>query len=543
LPEELGLGRLLMPNENPKENRNPEKSTRLTPLSLNRLALPELKHATHVHQEAHKNASGTFALSPDGRYLIADSETVRIFGVGSAEELSTIPPEVLDQKYVDPVRRLEFRKALEIYGVADGFENQVKRADGTTVWISESATTTRDNNDERIAYFGSLTDITDLHRNQEEDAQFQKLHVLGKLAAAVAHDFNNILTVIKGYSEFLLEAAASGKRIDSTQIEQIHRASVRGAGLTRQLLAFSRQEAPYIRTISLNFILKDMEKMLRFMLGHEIELSLHLDERLGNIKADSGQLQQIIMNLVANSRDAISGAGTITVRTLNLKMNENEAAQLGLSPGRYALLTVHDTGGGIPAKDLERVFEPLYTTKEPGRGTGLGLSTVCTLVEKYGGEIFVDSEPRVGTAFTLLFPRVDGEASRSTGIFPVFGGEVSQISGTMLVAEEDEMVRFFICEVLRRGGCAVVDASNAGEALLASEKIKRLDLLIADFSMRYLSGPELANRLRKHHPSLKVLYLSGPIIPGASVEYPCLPKPFSGSELCERIAEVLIEGN
>jgi len=286
-----------------------------------------------------------------------------------------------------------------------------------------------------------------------------------------------------------------------------------------------------------------MEKMLRFMLGHEIELSLHLDERLGNIKADSGQLQQIIMNLVANSRDAISGAGTITVRTLNLKMNEREAAQLGLSPGRYALLSVRDTGGGIPAKDLERVFEPLYTTKEPGRGTGLGLSTVCTLVEKYAGEIFVDSEPGAGTAFTLLFPRVDGEASRSTGIFPVFGGEVSQISGTMLVAEEDEVVRFFICEVLRRGGCAVVDASNAGEALLASEKIKRLDLLIADFSMRYLSGPELANRLRKHHPTLKVLYLSGPIIPGASVEYPCLPKPFSGSELCERIAEVLIEGN
>ncbi len=528
-----------MANENSKENRNREKSTRITPLPLNRLAPPELKHATHLHHDARQKASGTFALSQDGRYMIADSETVRIFGVASAEELSTMAPEVLDQRYVDTVRRLEFRKALQIYGIADGFENQVKRSDGTTVWISESATTSRDTSDQKIAYFGSLTDITELHRNQEADAQFQKLQVLGKLAAGVAHDFNNILTVIKGYSECLLEATASGKGIDSSQIEQIHRASVRGAGLTRQLLAFSRQEAPYIRTINLNYILKDMEKMLRFMLGHGIKLSVHLDERLGNIRADSGQVQQIVMNLVANSRDAVSNAGTITVRTLNLKMNENEAARLDISSGRYVLLSVHDTGKGIPAKDLDRIFEPLYTTKEPGRGTGLGLSTVCTLVEKYGGDIFVDSELGAGTAFTLLFPRVDGEASRSTGIFPVFGGEVSQISGTILVAEEDEVVRTFMCEALRRRGCVVVDASNAGEALLASEKIKRLDLLIADFSMRYMSGPELANRLRRYHPSLMVLYLSGPIIPGASVEYPCLPKPFSGSELCERIAEVL----
>jgi two-component system, cell cycle sensor histidine kinase and response regulator CckA len=279
--------------------------------------------------------------------------------------------------------------------------------------------------------------------------------------------------------------------------------------------------------------------MLRFMLGTSIELRINLDDRLGSVKADSGHIQQIIMNLVDNARDAITGKGTITVRTLNLKMNDDEAAELGLAPGRYVLLSVRDTGKGIPAKDLDLIFEPLYTTKPLGRGTGLGLSTVCALIEKYDGDIFVDSEPGTGTAFTLLFPRVDGEASRSTGIFPVFDIDARRIDGTVLVAEEDEVVRAFICEVLQRRGCTVIDASNAGEALLASEKIARLDLLIANLCMRHLSGPELAKRLATIHHNMKVLFLSGSMIPGASLDEPTLPKPFSGSELCERIDGIL----
>jgi two-component system, cell cycle sensor histidine kinase and response regulator CckA len=522
-----------------RDRQNPPNHKQPLSLHLNRVVQTDLMHSTHVRTETPKTNAGRFALSSEGRFTFADSETIRILGVASAEELLAMSPQLFDEKYVDSVRRLEFRKALEIYGVAERFENQLKRPDGATVWISESASATPDDANRGVAYVGNLWDISELRRNQEADAQAQKLKILGKLAAGVAHDFNNILTVIKGYSEFLLETVATGKSVDNSQIEQIHRASVRAAGLTRQLLSFSRQEVPYIRLVSLNYILKDMEKMLRFMLGTRIGLTVNLDERLGNIKADSGQVQQIIMNLIANARDAITGEGAITVRTLNLKMNEEEASQLELAAGRYVLLSVRDTGKGIPAEHLDRIFEPLYTTKEPGQGTGLGLSTVCTLVEKYGGEIFVDSESGVGTAFTLLFPRVDGEASRSTGIYPVFGLGPATIGGTILIAEEDEVVRSFICQVLQRRGCNVVDTSSAGEALLAAEKIKKVDLLVTDLSMKYLSGPELAVRMRIIHPNVKALYLSGPIIPGASMAFPTLPKPFGGGELCERIVEVL----
>jgi len=495
-----------------------------------------LSHSTHIASDLTRGTTGTMQMCSDGRFVMADLTAARIFGFPSPAELLEAPQNAIEQAYVDSARRFEFRKALASFGAVERFENQILRPDGSKIWIRESANLVQTAQGEFV-YETSVEDITFRRASESSSQQIQKIEILGKLAAAVAHDFNNLLTVIKGYSELIIEQTKSDS-VYRPQLEQIHLATVRGAALTRQLLTFSRQDIPHLQNINVNAIIQDLEKMLRFMVGKQIQLSVSLDDRLGCIRADSGQIVQILMNLVANARDAIANNGVISLQTRNYKVTDHDALPLHIEPGRYVTLTVEDTGHGIAAENLARISEPFFTTKETGRGTGLGLATVAGLVDKFGGELFVDSELGVGTAFTVLFPRVDGQASLSTGIHPV-GITTTRIEGNVLVAEEDESVRKFICDVLRSRGGGVVDAANAGEALLVAERLKGLDLLIADYSLRYMTGPELAERLRVRHPLMKALYISSPIISGASFTEPALPKPFAGSELCERVTEIL----
>jgi PAS domain S-box-containing protein len=497
-----------------------------------------LAHSTHVPSNAAAGESGALEISPTGRIIAADAVAARLFGFASAAELVDAPQEQIEDSYVDSVRRLQFRKALVAFGVAEGFENQIRRPDGSRVWIRESGRTVSAPSKE-VSFETTVEDITSSRSSELSRQQAQKTEVMATLAAGVAHNFNNLLTVIKGYSELIIEQGGPSE-VCRAQLEQIHLAAVRGAGLTRQLLAYSRQDIPYLRNVDLNAVLKDLETLLRFMVGKHIQVNLSLDDRLGCFQADSGQVVQIVMNLVANARDAIAREGMIFLQTRNYKASEPEARQLSIKPGRYIALTVEDTGNGIAPEDLARIFEPFFTTKEVGRGTGLGLATVVGLAEKFGAELFVESEPGVGTVFTLLFPRVEGAAaSRSTGLLPVTAPATGMEGLTILVAEEDEAVRQFVSDVLRRKECTVLDAANAGEALLLAEHARNVDLLIADYSMRYMTGPELAARLRARYPGLKVLYISSPVIAGASFTEPALPKPFAGSELCDRVIEIL----
>jgi PAS domain S-box-containing protein len=504
-------------------------------------------HSLHLSQSTHVTASsaaketGSFRISAEGRIVAADAVAARIFGFASEAELKNAPQDQIEDSYVDAVRRFQFKKALVAFGVAEGFENQIRRPDGTKLWIRESGRSvwmpTRE-----ISYEATVEDITERRSSELSLQQGQKTEVIATLAAGVAHNFNNLLTVIKGYSELIIEQGGPIE-VCRAQLEQIHLASVRGAALTRQLLAYSRQDIPYLRNVDMNAVLQDLQTLLRFMVGKHVQINLSLDDRLGCFQADSGQVVQIVMNLVANGRDAIGGEGMIFLQTRNYRASDVDARQLNIKPGRYIALTVEDTGKGIAPEDLARIFEPFFTTKEAGRGTGLGLATVVGLAEKFGAELFVESEPGVGTAFTLLFPRVEGAAaSRSTGVLPVAAPSAGIKGAIILVAEEDEAVRQFVSDVLRRKDCTVLDAANAGEALLLGEQARNIDLLIADYSMRYMTGPELAERLKARYHGLKVLYISSPVIAGASLTEPTLPKPFAGSELCDRVIEILSSG-
>ena len=375
--------------------------------------------------------------------------------------------------------------------------------------------------------------------------QAQRMEAVGRLAGGMAHDFNNLLTVIRGYSELLLGrlGPADAMRKDT---EEIKKAADRATGLTRQLLSFSRRQFVETKVLDLNALVANMDGMLRRLIGEDlVELSAELDPSPCHIKADSGQIEQVVMNLVVNARDAMLKGGRLTVETRNVRIGEEVRLDaVGVAPGSYVLLAVRDTGHGMDAEVRSHLFEPFFTTKEKGRGTGLGLSTVYGIVQQSGGSITVESAPGHGAIFRIYFPRVEQEAlevrAGAEAVDPMHGRE------TILLVEDEPAVRGLVNETLRLHGYTVLAARHGIEALLASAKcVGPIHLLLTDVVMPQMSGPEVAEKILIARPDIKVLYMSGypdhPVFDQDGVIHQTgfLQKPFSPPVLVQKVREVL----
>jgi signal transduction histidine kinase len=429
-------------------------------------------------------------------------------------------------------------------GTPFDIEAQLITKRGRRLWVRVVGQAARDQNGVITRMQGSLQDISERHRLEEQLRQAQKMEAIGKLAGGVAHDFNNLLTVVLSYSALVLDSLKAADPLRS-EIEQIQLAGERAGELTRQLLAFSRQQVLKPRVIDLNQVLANLEKLLHRLIGEDVTLS-YFKEPIGQLSADPGQIEQVIMNLVVNARDALPNGGTITIETRNVELTaEYAAAHHGVVPGRYVMLAVTDSGVGMDAATQARVFEPFFTTKGQGEGTGLGLSTVWGIITQSGGHIWIYSEIDRGTTFRIYLPRVDLPltAANPETIAP---GSSLRGTETILVVEDEEQVRNLVCTILRRHGYNVLQAQNGGEAFLICEQYSaRIDLLLTDVVMARMTGRELAERLVPLRPAMKVLYVSGytenSIVHHGVLDsgIAFLAKPITPAVLLRKVREVL----
>jgi two-component system cell cycle sensor histidine kinase/response regulator CckA len=420
---------------------------------------------------------------------------------------------------------------------------QRRRKDGTIIDIEIHGVPFVINGVSAGAY-GIYQDIRDRKRLEDELRFAQKMHAIGRLAGGIAHDFNNIMGVIQGYGEYMLESMDPASPLRSS-VEEIDKAARRAVTLTGQLLAFSRKQVLQPRVLDLNAILVDMETMLRRVIGEDIQLVTLLGSDLGRVKADPTQLEQVLMNLAVNARDAMAGGGQLTIRTANVNFDYDSSDGGGVSEQvRQVLLTVTDTGTGMDSETQKHIFEPFFTTKEKGRGTGLGLATVYGIVKQSGGHIFATSQPGQGTTFTIHLPLVDEQASAS--IVKVRKKEVPRGTESVLLVEDEDSVRTLVRKFLQQCGYIVLEAQNGAAALELSQNFTgNIHALLTDVIMPGINGCELAQRLILHRPGMKVLFMSGYVadakLPEEVTEREAhlINKPFSRSALAIKLREVI----
>jgi PAS domain S-box-containing protein len=462
-----------------------------------------------------------------GRILEANDAFLRMVGC-SREEL--LAGEVV-WELLAPARRHEAMGTR-------AWEGEYRRADGRRIPVLVAVAPLEHGENISIAL-----DLTERKRLEDQFRQAQKMEAVGRLAGGIAHDFNNVLSVILSYAE-LIAAELDPDEPLRADAEEIRVAARRATDLTRQLLAFSRQQVLEPKVLSLNGRVLGMEKMLRRLLGADVELTLLPEPNLWNIEADPGQIEQVLMNLAVNARDAMPQGGKLTIQTANVTLDEGYAAlHHDVKPGQYAMLAVSDTGIGIDAETQARMFEPFFTTKGQGKGTGLGLATVFGIVKQSGGHIWVYSEPGSGATFKLYFPRVTGAETTLSEPPPP---ESLRGDETILLVDDDAQVRALARTILRRNGYTVLEAANGGEALLICEQHgARIDLLLTDVVLPFMGGRMIADRLRSLRPEMKVLFMSGYTddailqhgILDSGVAY--LQKPLTPASLTRKVREVL----
>jgi PAS domain S-box-containing protein len=388
-----------------------------------------------------------------------------------------------------------------------------------------------------------IRDITERRQLEEQFRQAQKMESIGRLAGGLAHDFNNLLTVISGYGHMIMRDLAHDDPLHSC-VEEVLKAASRATSLTNQLLAFSRRQVIQPKILDLNALVANMDRMLRRVIGEHIELETVLSPGIGGLKADAGQLEQVIMNLAVNARDAMSEGGKLSIRTSNVDVRRSSRVHTDVRPGSYVRLTVADTGKGMDAEIMVHLFEPFYTSKETGKGTGLGLSTVYGIVKQSGGEIVVESEPGRGAIFNIYLPRITELTQRT----PTTQGERSVRAGTetILLVEDELGVRQLVREMLHRLGYKIHEASNGADAVrIFSQHQNTIDLLLTDVIMPGMNGRDLATRFVAKRPNAKVVYMSGYTdrimspdgLLDSSVAF--LQKPFKPEELARIVAKVL----
>ena len=395
----------------------------------------------------------------------------------------------------------------------------------------------------RAAVLSVLQDITQRNQLEEHLRQAAKMEAVGMLAGGIAHDFNNLLTIINGYSQILLSALDPGDP-NHTAVEQIMKAGERAAALTRQLLAFSRRQVMQPKVLNLNQLLSGLESMLRRLIGEDIDLRLAPAHDLGHVSADPGQIEQVVMNLVVNARDAMPRGGILTIDTQNVELDESYiSTHATMKAGPYIALVVSDNGSGMDAATRARLFEPFFTTKGLGKGTGLGLTTVLGIAKQSGGGVEVYSEPGKGTSVKVYLPRIDQPAAAESEA-PL--ARAVRGSETILLVEDEELVRSLVRETLQREGYQVLDAPNAEEAARTCASYDGpIHLLITDVVMPKESGRELAERLTPRRAEMKVLFMSGYADQAAvngglvSSKSSFLQKPFTPAALSRAVREIL----
>ena len=422
-------------------------------------------------------------------------------------------------------------------------EFRVKRKDGREVWLNDTAVVVKGSNAHPVME-GIIVDITERKQLETQLQQSRKMEAVGRLAGGIAHDFNNLLTIITGYTDLALSRPSVPLDLRS-DIERIEHAAGRAAALVRQLLAFSRKQVLQPKILDLNAIVVNMEKLLRRLVDDNIEMTTSIRDDLGKVKADLAQIEQVIMNLVVNARDAMPNGGRLVLETTNASLDAAYAFEhASVKPGNYVMLAVSDTGIGMDSETLAHIFEPFYTTKESGRGTGLGLSTVYGIVKQSGGYIWVYSEPGKGSTFKVYLPRVEevpqGEPAKPPSLPQHRGTE------TILLVEDEEAVRDLVRTILSGHGYHVIvarDPIHAGE--IAAKFPGEIHLLLTDVVMPGIGGRELAASVQRNRPGIRVLYMSGytenVITSGGMLEegLSFLQKPFSPSVLVQKIREAL----
>ncbi len=490
------------------------------------------------------------SLDPDGMVLTWNPAAERLFGWTAAEVVGRPLPIVPEEK--EEECRAARRRVLQGQHFT-GVDLIRRKRDGTAVTVNLFAAPLQDVEGRVAGILAVIEDVTAVKRLEQQFFQAQKMEAVGRLAGGVAHDFNNLLTAILASTDLLLETLPPEHPGREDALET-RKAALRAADLTRQLLAFSRQQVLAPRVLSLNDVVTEMDKMLRRLIGEDVELRTVRTENLGAVRADPGQLEQVVVNLAVNARDAMPKGGRLTIETANVALDEPYAmARTVVVPGAYVMLAVSDTGTGMDAATQARLFEPFFTTKPKGRGTGLGLATVYGIVKQSGGYVWAYSEPGRGTTFKIYLPRVDAPVEPPAAA-PVDRGSLRGTE-TILLVEDQEEVRKLTRRMLEARGYTVLVAASGQEALRIGETLRGrrhsdqprglIDLLVTDVVMPGMSGREVALLLAPPHPKMRVLYLSGytdesivhhgVLEPGIAF----LQKPFTADALARKVREVL----
>jgi two-component system, cell cycle sensor histidine kinase and response regulator CckA len=483
---------------------------------------------------------GILRSSPDGRLLVVNRALVRMLGYDSETEL--LKANLTTDIYVNPAERA---RNIELFSKTDQIvisEMEWKRKDGSRIHVRGNGRVIRDKTG-KVEYCGIVEDITERKLQEDQTRQAQKMEAIGQFAGGIAHDFNNLLLVILGQSQFVLKEIQPGDN-RYARLQEIQRAAERAKWLTAQLMIFARRGELELQVIDLNSALKELRELLERLMGEDIVLVTELSPTLGHVQSDRGLIQQVIMNLAANARDAMPGGGILKIATENVEISETPAAQdRDVPAGRYVALTVSDSGTGMDAATQARLFEPFFTTKEPGKGTGLGLAVVRSIVAQSGWHVTVQSELGRGSTFKVFLPVVE----QAEHVQPAKKREEVSPRGseTVLLVEDAQSVRMVIRDYLESGGYFVLEAETFGQSLEFAQKHQGpIHLLLTDMVMPSLGGVQLARQIRSVRPDIKVLYMSGYAPRAAGSEgseegASSLQKPFTPEELLRRVRLVL----